>query len=346
MPKRTYNYLGEGNIAIDGPEEILARVERNLEEAPSNNPNYLGIVRVDKGSLVKVKKDKKYPYLWTRTNNSRNLEGVDYMRYDAHVQTVWKKSPREYEIITNQGVDWNGALDCLKKIYYDTKSSKKKTLIHGDLVNISGRGIFIVGECRSGKSTLLMNLLENIGGVFVTGGNTLVENKGDRLTGFYLPRDVYLRFSSIAYSDRMFPSLGDVDSCEATQPIDIEAIQSIIRAKAFHVDAGLNYSRERFAELMGIGKSVDSPINKVIFVEYSNGSPLSLRTISDEEALERLKRREFPKNTSLGEVRHQSEIQPPTKSLIKTNWFVNATPVLLSYHGNSDLTKNVLEDLV
>jgi ABC-type microcin C transport system duplicated ATPase subunit YejF len=119
------------------------------------------------------------------------------MRYDAHVQTIWKENPRVYHTRSNMGVEWTRVLDCFKKIYYDTEGSKNKALVHGALVNVSGKGIFLVGECRSGKSTLMMNLLERLGGNFVTGGNTLLESNGNGITGFYLPRDVYLRFSSI-----------------------------------------------------------------------------------------------------------------------------------------------------
>ena len=347
MYKRTYDYLNEGNISIDAPTEILERIEKNLEETPNNNLSTLGTIKINqRGSNLEIEKDNFHPYLWTRKNMSKDYEGVDFMRYGSHVQTIWKRNPRDYEVTTNCGIDWNGALNCFKKIYYDTELSKKKTLIHGALTKIRGKGILMVGGCRSGKSTLLMSLLDSLGGVFITEGNTLVEKRNEDLIGHYLPRDVYIRFSSIVDSKRLYSSMEDICSCEATQPIDMDAINKIIKAKAFHVDAGLNYSRERFVNLMGITKSSKSQIDRIIFIDYANGCPLLIKNLSTDEALKKMKRREFPKNTRLGKIQHQSEIQPPQKSLIEENWFANSTPLSLSYNRSSDLTKTVLEDLL
>lgn len=346
MPRKNYNYLEEGNISIEAPMNVLKRVERNLEEKSNDHLETQGIVYVSQGELVKIRKDEKYPYIWTKQNTERSYEGVDYMRYDAHVQTIWKENPRTYHTKSNRGVEWTGALNCFKKIYYDTEGSKNKVLVHGALVNIGDKGIFLVGGCRSGKSTLMMNLLENLGGSFVTEGNTLLEKDGSRITGFYLPRDVYLRFSSIANSERLRQSMEEIERCEATQPIDLEAIERIIRAKAFHVDAGLSYSRNRFSELLGVERMAGSPIDKIVFTSYAQGSPLKIAKESDARALDILLSREFPKNTKIGGTKHQSEIEPPTESLINLDWIEQVDHISISYNGNDDLTKSVLEDLI
>lgn len=346
MPRKNYNYLGEGNISIEAPTDILERAERNLEEEPNDNPETQGKVYVTKGEPVKIRKSDNYPYIWAKTNSSKNYEGVDFFRYNSHIQTIWKKNSKEYEVLTNQGVDCGGALKCFKKIYYGGKSSRNKSLIHGALLNIDEKGIFIVGQYRSGKSTLLMNLLEGFGGTLITGGNTLIGEGEDEISGFYLPRNIYLRFSSIVSSDKLRPTIYDQDSCEAIQPIDKEALDSIVRAKAFHVDAGLNYSRKKFSELMGIKNSPNSRIEKIIFIEYAEGSKPNLRSLSNKEALARLRKREFPINTSIGNIDHQTKIKPPKESLIEKNWLKYLDMNLLSYNGNKDLTKILLEDLV
>jgi hypothetical protein len=346
MPRRNYDYLGEGNISIDAPTDILERVERNLEEKSNDNSETQGIVYVTKGRQVEIKKTEDNQYLWTRQNSERDYEGVDYMRYKAHVQTIWKENPRRYHTISRRGVEWNGALDCFKKIYYDTEGSQNKALVHGALVNIGGKGIFLVGGCRSGKSTLMMNLLEGLGGSFVTEGNTLLESNENRITGFYLPREVYLRFSSIENSERLRQSMEEIGLCEATQPIDIEAIKRIIQARAFHVDAGLNYSRSRFSELLEVERMSSSPIDKIVFTSYAQGHPLTISRISDIQALDILQGREFPKNTAIGGTKHQSEIEPPTKSLIDLGWIEQVDHLSISHNGNEDLTKSVLEDLI
>jgi hypothetical protein len=138
----------------------------------------------------------------------------------------------------------------------------------------------------------------------------------------------------------------EIEFCEATQPIDIEAIERIIKAKAFHVDAGLNYSRKRFSELLGVERMTSSSVDKVIFTSYAHGNPLTITKISDARALETLRNREFPKNTEIGGIKHQSEIEPPAESLINMDWIGQVDHISISHNGNDDLTKSVLEDLI
>ncbi|PJA69475.1 hypothetical protein CO155_04325, partial [Candidatus Pacearchaeota archaeon CG_4_9_14_3_um_filter_35_19] len=263
MPTRIYPYLGEANIAISAPENLLERLERNIEERPIKG-GYEGIVKVEEGEFREIKKDKTFKYASAKSNCESSLKGYDYFRYNTLVRTIWRENDKTFHVKNHLQDDETGALKCFKNIYYSLPQSREKSLIHSSSIDLNGRGILIVGGYRSGKTTLTFKFLEELSAKLVEGGNTLISFKNN-LKAHYLPRVLYARLSTISSSPYLYHLIKDINCCDAQQTIDKDALERIILSKAFHVNAELCFSREKLHELFGRNVTCsETHINRVI----------------------------------------------------------------------------------
>lgn len=345
MVKKSYLYLGEQNIGIEGPNEVLERVDRYFEEKPTEGVPTIGDVKIEEGEYVEFNRDRSKPYLATKISNSRNHQRVDFLRYGVCVKTLWKKDLLNYKVRNFLPLDETGALKCFKKIYYSTPSSKDKSLIQGSLVEVGGKGVLIVGKCWSGKTSLTLGFLEKLNGRLVSDGNILISYNDEHMIGHYLPRPVFVRFSSISSSRNLSEILRNTEETEAIQPFDKEAIEEIIVKRKYELDAGLNISRKKFAELMGIQTIPLLRIGKIVHSRFDDSLP-KISPTSIKESYRLLLDREFPKNTPLGNIRHQRDIEIPNNSIIRQNWLEEVERAKVSFDARKDLTQNLLEDLI
>jgi len=345
MEIRVYPYLGEHNIAIEGSRELLDRIEGNIEESAKSGLQYDGIVRIQEGEMREIVRDKNVPYISLKENNEEGIEGCDYIRYRTHAKTIWKKSPFEYKVKNHIPKDETGALKSFKRIYYALSGSNNKSLIHGATVDLQDKGILIVGKKKSGKTTLAFNMIDKMKASLVEGGSTLISSN-EGLYAYYLPRSIFARFSTIVESPYLSSLIEDIEKTESTQPWDIEGIKEVIKAKSFYIDGGLTFSRRTFKELSKKNTLPRSKINTIIFPSYSNGGKVELRNISIDEAYKRILEREFEINTSLTNMQDQENIENPKDSKIKQDWIGGLNLKSISFDGNKDISKSLLEDLL
>lgn len=341
-----YNYLGEQDIEISGPVGLLERIGRNFEELPTEEGDKVGSIKIEEGEFVSFHRDGSKPYLSTRQNGSKDYPGIDFLRYGVCVSSIWKKDPLNFEIKNYLPSDESTTLKCFKKVYYSTEPSRNKALVHGSLINLDGKGILITGPCWSGKTSLTLGLLEKLNATFISDGNTLLSYEDGSLNGYYLPRSVFVRFSSISSSPILGSILSDIDKAESIQPFDIEYIEEIIRDKNYDVDAGLNLSRRKFSELLGVRTVPHTRIHRIIYPNFSEEDTPGIKSLDPPDAFERLSQREFPKTTSIGNMKHQRDIECPNESIIDESWFDEIESLSVSFDARKNLSISLLEGLL
>jgi hypothetical protein len=335
---RVYNFLDKIKIGISADTGRLNKCEENIFENPSFYPEYDKLITVNQCGDIPIVKDKKYPYLWTQINKNK----TDYYRYSTLIRSIIKHSGFNYKLL-ERTKDNEGVLDIFRNLYCQSDVAERNSLIHASILNIGGQGIVVAGPCRSGKTSLTLSLLKNFQGDLISEGISLL-NLENSLKGFYLPRQIYLRFSSILQNPELCQLLTDYDFNESSQYFDHEALHRIIKAKVFDVDAGINISRKKFSEIYKIKTSPSTPITKIIFTEYSKN--LGVKKIYHKEALKKLRSREFPLINTFNRVVEQSKIKPPQTSQIKPSWLKNMVYILFSYDSKKHLNKNTLEHLL
>ncbi len=347
MTTRVYNYLDEVLIGISAPDSLFSFIEGNIDEVPQKTTEemvYDGIVHVEEGNFTKIERNSNFSYASTKPNMEKSYLGKDYFRYASHVQTIWRKNSSKYEVKNFLPGDDSGLLRCFKKIYYANPKSSNKSLIHSTLVEVEDAGVLLVGKKRTGKTTIAFNLIDKLDAILVEGGNSLISYSGT-LRGYYLPRPIFARFSTIARSSYLNNFLEDFAACQSTQPFDIEAIIAIINARAFEVDSGLNFSREVFRNLSGKKTKRYTQIKTIIFPEYSTDG-LEIMNISESEAAKRIMERELPKNIYLEGLIDQDKIEKIAHSKISSFWFEGIKCKVMKFGNNCDFSESLLEDLV
>lgn len=341
---RAYNYLNERKIAISAEEELLKKIERNIDEPAEEPVNVDCLITLESCGDSIIVKDKSFPYDSARINNDLSFTGYDYLRYGTLVRTVWQKARTDFLVRSFVKEDEDAFSKCFKK-YYLEEASEGRVLLHASTVESEKGGILIPGLCRSGKTTLTICLAERLGCTLVSDGDSIVNSKDEGLISSYLPRAIYARFSAIILSPGLSGLIENYRESEATQYFDHDALDRIIAAKRFDVDAGINCSRKKFAELLRVKTKPQSKISTIIFPEYSSGHQLTMRSIGVQEAVQRLKANAFPKEVDLGVVRKQQDIQPPELELPE-EWLNGIKLISISYSGAKALSKSLLEDLI
>lgn len=207
------------------------------------------------------------------------------------------------------------------------------------------RATLIVGECWSGKTTMAVSLLEDLGGEFVADGRALISYVDAHLKGHYIPRNVYLRFLALEKSEKLSGVLEDVSLADATQIFDKKTIDRIIGKRAFNVDAGLQFSRKKFTELLGVTSTSSAEIDRVVFARFSNGRPLRLVRVNGEDTWRRLRRRELVRDAGFGLIGNRTKVSEK-RGIIQRSWLSKLEAHEVSFSRSEDITRTVLEDLI
>lgn len=338
-----YDYLGERKVIIRAPEGLLLKIERNIEEP--GNPStdfdcFFEIEVVEEGSIIK---DKSFPYRSVRKNNSLSTPGIDFLRYNTLVRTIWQKSCSEFFVRSYIQNDEDAFCKCFEK-YLLEEASEGKILFHASTVESKNGGLTIPGRCWSGKTTLAVSFLEKLDLTFINDGDTLLDFTEKGLRGSYIPKPIYTRFSTIANSQKLLSLLNEYHNSEATQQFDEDALQKIILARKFDLDVGISSSRKKFCDLLKVNSKPKTNIKKIIFPEYTPNGPVSVTPIGRAETVKRLKLNAFPKRVDLHSLEQQQDIVPP-EIHIPDLWIDEVKSVVVSYSGIKDLTRGLLEDL-
>lgn len=337
---RVYNFLDRIKVGIRAPVERLSSYEKNIQERPIVDSDYDAIIKVRLCSNKKIVKDKDYPYLWTKTKGNN----TDYYKYSTLTRSIIQNSMTDYEILEYLKDD-EGVLDIFRTIYCQSDASANNALIHASVLNINGKGTLIAGPCRSGKTSLTLALLENSGAELISEGISLIESEKNYLYGLYLPRQIYMRFSSISKHKKLESLLSDYNLNDSPQYLDHDAIKKIIQARAFHVDAGITVSRDMFSDLLNVRMKNKTKINSCIFTNYSPNL-LGIQEINEAESIAMLKKSEFPINNTFNRVIMQNKIEHPEKSKISPTWIKGIKSKIIKFNANRHLTQSTLENLI
>ncbi len=336
---RFYNFLNKMRIGIHADASRLDKCEENIEETALDSKMYDGLIVVNQHGNTPILRDEAYPYLWKNSLGER----IDYYRYSTLVRKITPHSELSYEL-SEYTSDNEGVLDTFRNLYCQSNAADQHALIHASVLNIKGKGIMIAGPCRSGKTSLTLGFLREMVGNLVNEGVSLIGKESGFFHGFYLPRQVYLRFLSISQDPVLHHLLTDYDLSESPQYFDHDTLQRIIRSCAFHVNAGITVSRRKIAQMYGINTSSMTTINKLILTEYSDH--LKMRNIDSDESLKRLRSNEFPRKNTFNRVELQDEIKTPKISQIKEDWLENISSKIISFDSRKHISKDMLEDIL
>jgi len=288
MSRKVFNYAGISTIEIRGPPNLLERIADNMEGETGNSLISNCTININQSeSLFKIEKDKRFDYLTINKTGTVEQPFIIYTRYDTHVRTIHQKSPNDYEVNANVARDEASGLICIRNHLSTHPELTQYPLLHASLLNLDGRGILIPGSSRQGKTTLAVYLLQEHGAAFVSDENVILDINGENVRGLYVPRTPRVRFSTIVESG-LSKVLQDIRIANATQYIDSDAIERIIEARSFNVDAGIVFSRRVFCNLLGTDSKESSPVNMVLFPKYKEGGNLNVRELGLEEGIQRL----------------------------------------------------------
>ena len=298
MSRRVFDYNGITRIGIEGPKNLLERIAENLESEVSQDSAADCQIRINQAEYpIEIVKDKEFDYLTITKTGAAEQSSISYRRYNTHVRTIHQKSTRDYEVDVNVELDEASGLICVRNYLNNHNLLSQYPLLHSSLLNLNGVGILILGDSRQGKTALSVYLLQETGASFVSDENVILNTSG-LIKGLYVPRTPRVRFSTIAES-KLSIVLDDITIANATQYIDPDAIERIIGARCFYVDAGIAFSRKAFCNLLSASSQESSPINIVLFPDYSETT--SVRRINYKEGIQRL--------SKFGLIR-KSEIDP------------------------------------
>lgn len=346
MTVKKYNYLGKCTIEVDSNENYHKIIARNFEFNEKLNPTY-GKIKIKNNSSKEIFFDKNFPYLEIKKNIEKSYPGVDHIRYGHLAKSIWKKNPLEYEVETwMKNDDWIFS-KLFKKIYYEHPDSKTKSLIHSSGLKINRNGLLLVGPCWSGKTSLNVSFLSMIkGSKFLAEDEIFLSKSDNQLEANYLPGSIYARFSIYDQNKNLQKVLFDPSLLDSLQVFDSNVISRIINKKRYNLDLGLNLSRKKFCDLMGIESIEKTKINKIIFTEYSTKKIPSIKKLDKQKAIKYLKEREIFKDKSLNRIRKRTSKNNIKNSILKENFLENVELIKLSYDAKKHLSKTLLEDLL
>lgn len=282
---------------------LLSRICENLESDYSTESTIKRSIKIFEHPFAynSIEKRKEFPYQHLTTDGNK----YTYYRYNTLVRNIQISTDNALVTSYLRNDEAAGLIPIRQFIYNLIKSDAKKILVHASLIRYNGIGVLIVGNSRAGKTTLTTAYLEK-GAEFIADENVILEFSNENLIGYYIPRVLRVRFSTLVNSP-LSKFLSDIKSTNSTQYIDIESINRIIKAKAFHVDAGLAISRQAFVGAFGVCSSSSSVINKICFVEF--GKHKSTKLSQTEGLYSLLKHVKNPKSSLSSE-----ELQSPPYS--------------------------------
>lgn len=346
MTKKIYNYLGKCGIEIDSKDEFHDVVERNIEIDFSSKEVY-GKIKVEVGPYKELLFNKDLPYLDIRQNYDKDFFGIDQFRYGNLAKSIWKKTPTEYEAKTwLKNDDWLVS-KLFKKIFYTHPDSKNRSLLHSSALQIKDKGILLAGFCRSGKTSLNVSLLDKIDDAkFLSEDEVFISREGDFLRADYTPGSVYARFSIFENNKKLEKILEDTSLLDALQIYDKDTIKRVIQKKKYDLDLGLNLSRQKFSNILGVETIPSMKINKIIFTNYSNENIPKIKKINGDEAIKLLRERDVPKDLSLMTIRKRLNIFDNKNTSINKDLLDGVELIQVSYDARKHLTQSFLEDLI
>ncbi len=346
---RLFNYLGEKKILIDAPQEYLTRIEKNIDEPviTSSKEVYADLkIEVISGSPVRIVKNKEYPFARTSLDESRPLPAIDFFRYKEKVMTIL--IPRENEFVVESYIpkDESGVTRIIKKWYFSQDSSRNKALFHSSLVSFGSEGILIPGNSFAGKTSLLLWFLENLSSNLVMDEHTLVEKTKEGLTGFYLPVPIHLRLKSVYDTKGLSRILDDYSIVEATQNIDEDYIEKLIKSGKLDLDASVDIARKNFASFLGVRTRSKCRITRIVFPEYSKDDAPRIERMDPYKAFSILREVEIAKNPDMGRLKKAYEKEEMQEALTHEDWIEGIPCFKLSFSDYKKLNKTVIEDLL
>lgn len=285
MSRRVFDYNGITSIGFEGPKNLLERIAENLESEVSQDTPTDCEIKINQAEYpTEIIKDKNFDYITITKIETAEQSSISYRRYNTNVRKIHQKSARDYVVDVNVELDEASGLICIRNYLSNHPLLSQYPLLHGSLLNLNGAGILILGDSRQGKTALSVYLLEEQRAIFIGDENVILDTRSG-IKGLYVPRTPRVRFSTIAES-KLSKVLEDITIANATQYIDPDAIERIISARFFDVDAGIAFSRRAFCRLLGVASQESSPINIVLFPHYSETT--SVRGISNKDGIQRL----------------------------------------------------------
>ena len=291
---RAFSFCGMFNVGIEGPNSLLERIAGNIHtEVDPVNAKLHGRIIINEPEVYEtITRDKKFPYLTIK--NGPAGKSITYYRYDTFVREIRQKNGGLYEVDINTEDDEAAGLICFRNFCNNHPSLTEYPLVHASLVNLEGEGVLISGDSKAGKTTLMVYLMEQFGARFVSEDNVYLRND---MTGVYFPKVPLIRFPTVRDSC-LSPLFWDLATTDATQPWDIESLESVVANKNFGIDGALAISRRKVAQMCGVSTDESIRINRVILPSFSEEG-LKLEEIEQEDGFRILEKFGREKKKSL-----------------------------------------------
>ncbi len=303
MAQKIFDFCRRFNVGITGSDFLLGRIAGNIEtENQDSNASIDAVVEIHEPEVYKtIVRDKRYPYL--TVNTSKNNREMEYYRYNTFVRKIRILREGLYTVEVNIEGDESAGLICFRHFCNNHPSLIQTPLLHASLVNLGNEGILISGDTRTGKTSLMVYLMEYLKAGMISEDNVYLEKD---MAGIYYPKVPRVRFSTVRDSC-LSPLLKKLEDTQATQYWDVESIEKVVSQGTLDIDGGLAISRRKIAEMCGVETSESVKIEKVIFPSYSEGE-LFFEEIEQEEGFHMLEKfgREKKKNLDPREIDYES----------------------------------------
>ena len=278
MAQRVFDFCGRFNVGIRATESLIDRIAGNIQtEIKEVIATPKSVIEIHEPRAYEaIVKDKKYPYLTVKVNPSTGA--TEYYRYNTFIRTIRVVSEGHYDVNVNTEGDEAAGLICFRNFCNSHHSLIQTPLVHASLVDLNGEGILMSGDSHSGKTALMIYLMQQLKAGMISEDNVYLEKD---MRGLYFPKVPRVRFSTVRDSC-LSPLLTNLQATDATQYWDIDSIERVVAQGTLDVDGGLAISRRKVAEMCGVKTSDSVQIDKVVFPSYSEGEP-SFEEMGQEE---------------------------------------------------------------
>ena len=282
MTERIFDFCERFSIRVRASDPLLERIAGNIQIGKKSvSPS--GLIEIHEPEKYEtITKDKRYPYLTTKINPVTGA--FEYYRYNTFVRSIRAGEGNFYDVHVNVQGDETAALICFRNFCNSHPLLADAKLVHATLVNLDGEGILMSGDTRSGKTTLMVYLMQQFKAGLISEDNVYLERN---MEGLYFPKVPRIRFSTIRDSC-LSPLLINLEQTDATQYWDIDSIEKVVAQGTLDIDGGLAISRRKLAEMCGVGTLGSTKVDKVIFPWYSQ--ELSFKEIGQEEGFKMLEK--------------------------------------------------------
>ena len=254
------------DIKYTGPRSIYDRVCENM--APDRNalPSeiHIRLYEVDPKPYVR---DKAFPFEQIIKRDNR----THFYRYGELKRTI-TKNENDFLVETGLPDDEEGVLICIRDALAEKSNSY---FVHGEVINYQGKGILLVGQERSRKTSLLTRFLYDFIPTFI-GDEMIRFPKGVENYVSHTPHSVFLRFRDIMNA-RLQDYMKDISKTQASQYMTQERVNRVFEQELFDINAGIVFSRQRFAEAFRIPTKGSSSIDLIIETNYEPNVQNGLR---------------------------------------------------------------------